>query len=133
MLNRRVTAVLSLVLATAIWGCGAKDEGPARVDVSGTVTYQGNPVPRGFVTFYPDTTKGTTGPTSKAKIVEGRYDTRAEGSSAPISGDLIVEVNGFGPPVPNEEVPAPLFKAYRTDLSLKAESQVFDIEVPAGK
>ncbi len=66
---RRYGCILFLLLA----GCQA--EGPARYDLSGTVTYQGQPVRGGEVHFTPDNAKSNAGPGSYATIRNGRYET----------------------------------------------------------
>ncbi len=124
-----VLFLFALSALSILTGCGSKDDGPARFHVSGTVTYQGQPVPRGTVIFLPDTTKGTKGPASKVQIVDGKYDTRSEGSTAPISGELLVQVNGFGAEVPNEEFPAPLFEMYETTFNMPPKDATFNIDV----
>ena len=52
-------------------------QGTDRFDVSGTVTFNGQPVPAGQVVFSPDLSKGNDGPQGYAEIHGGRYDTRA--------------------------------------------------------
>jgi hypothetical protein len=71
------SALLSCVLAG---GCGP--EGPRRYEVSGTVTYQGSPIPFGTILFVPDSAKGNTGPSGQATIRDGKFDTAAEGVGA---------------------------------------------------
>lgn len=126
------TCSLGVLLLTMLLGCGAP-EGPAKFDVSGNVTYQGKPVPTGTVTFYPNTEKGTSGPTAQAKIVDGKYDTRSEFSKPTIAGNLIIVVDGFEAPRPNEEVPTPLFKPFQMEFEMPAESKILNIDVPSMK
>ncbi|MEX0724864.1 MAG: hypothetical protein WEB58_09355 [Planctomycetaceae bacterium] len=53
------------------FGCG--DDGPPKSSIKGTVTYKGEPVKTGDISFLPDEEKGGI-PTS-APIVEGKYET----------------------------------------------------------
>jgi hypothetical protein len=53
-------------------GCG---QGPSSHTVSGNVTHQGRPVPRGEISFEPDTSQGETGPACVANIINGTYQT----------------------------------------------------------
>lgn len=80
------------VAAMAITACyaGCRHE-PARTIVSGTVTYQGQPVDRGEIRFVP--TKGSTGPVCTADIAGGRY--RADFHGGVIVGTARVEVFAF--------------------------------------
>jgi hypothetical protein len=53
--------IMSMIAGLALLpviGCGPDDGIGKRYPVSGTVTYQGKPVPRGTVTFTPESTEG---------------------------------------------------------------------------
>lgn len=119
-------------------GCGGS-EGPERFDVAGEVTFDGQPVPAGDVTFEPDPTQGNEGPQGFALIRDGRYDTASESGRGVIGGPHTVRVTGW------EEVPAPpdpdnygapptvpaLFPEYTTTANLEADAPTYDIKVPA--
>jgi len=62
------------IVATLV---GCSSEGPERVIVSGTVTYQDQPIESGRIHFLP--TKGTKAPISGAEIVDGNYTVDAKG------------------------------------------------------
>ena len=51
----RMALTAALLVGTS--GCGLGD-GLPRYRVSGTVTYDGKLVPKGFITFTPDTSRG---------------------------------------------------------------------------
>jgi hypothetical protein len=67
--------LVCVVVVTITSGCG--QSGPERVEVSGTVAYQGQPVKEGMIRFIP--TKGTEGPAWGARIVDGKYSARGKG------------------------------------------------------
>ncbi|HWL07423.1 MAG TPA: hypothetical protein VNQ76_03315, partial [Planctomicrobium sp.] len=113
---------LIVILSGLLAGCGAKQDGPQRFSVSGTVTYKGEPIPRGTVTISPNMAKGNEGPVGIAQIINGKYDTNASGAKSPIAGELLIQVDGYGPANPNEEVPTPLFKSYVLEMSLPEKS-----------
>jgi hypothetical protein len=69
MAGRRWTWFLAFLPLVALSGCGSN--GPARAVVVGKVTYQGEPVADGEIRFTP--VKGTTGPLSVVKIVDGQF------------------------------------------------------------
>jgi hypothetical protein len=122
----------SLALAV-IAGCGGEDEGPPRYNLSGTVKYKGQPVPRGMILFRPDVAKGNSGPASEAEIVDGRYDTSKVGTG-PVGGPHEVVILGYdGIAKPEEELPlgAPLFSQYTTtaDLPKSEQGATLDFEV----
>jgi hypothetical protein len=56
-------------------GCGRS--GPERAVLTGTVTYQGEPVKEGLIRFIP--IKGTEGPSWGAHIIDGRYNAYGKG------------------------------------------------------
>lgn len=59
-----------LILAVLFVGCGGGQTGPVRYPVTGTVTFDGNPLPDGDVQFIPADGKG---PTDAGKIVAGKF------------------------------------------------------------
>lgn len=130
MKSARPATAFLLIIAAFLTGCGDRNQGPQRFDISGIVTYKGQPVPRGTVTFSPNMDKGNEGPVAMARIIDGKYDTRSEGAKSPIAGELLVHVEGYGPPVPNEEVPRPLFETYVMEFSMPRENQQLNIDVP---
>lgn len=127
---RRVAVGLSMVLAVAA-GCG-RPSGPSRYDVSGTVTFRGQPVPSGSIVFEPDAARGNSGPVSVMSIVDGRFDSRATRRPGPLSGPLVVRISGYPPPDPSVEVQPPLFPEHTTTVELTASGDVTDLrfEVP---
>jgi hypothetical protein len=85
--------VLLLGLSGLAFGCGGGKR--ATVNVSGTVTFKGKPVPQGFINFMPDLAGGNTGEVKGFPIVDGAYNT-AEGSSPGIyAGANVISISGF--------------------------------------
>jgi hypothetical protein len=81
---QRVSLALSILLclscaltASCFTGCGNRGDGPERAVVSGTVTYNGKPIPEGMVRFVPLQT--STAPVSGTSIVDGKYQCDAHG------------------------------------------------------
>jgi hypothetical protein len=122
-------ALVGCVLAAT--GCG--DAGPRRYQVSGTVTYRDQPVPRGFITFEPDDSRGNQGPGGGSPIVNGKYAT-AEGKG--ISGGpyrvKIVGSDGVPFTENGEQIleGSPLFPPYETTVDFPNESTEKDFIVP---
>lgn len=114
-------------------GCGS-DEGPTRYTVSGVVTYDGAPVPAGFIIFEPDAARGNKGPGGGAEIRDGRFTTpRNKGT---LGGPYIVKIDGFdgvdvesdlGGVDPNGTV---LFARYQITIQLPKEDTAQDFLVP---
>lgn len=74
----------------AVCGCGSSS-GPERVPLSGTVTYQGQPVEKGEIRFLP--IEGTTASPSGATINAGKYEVTARGG-VPV-GKFKVAITAF--------------------------------------
>ncbi len=125
--------IICLVLAGALCllaGCGTS--GPLIYNVHGQVTFQGKPVPKGFIKFLPDPGKGNSGPGGGAEIVNGSYSTPAgkgvQGGAyyVEISGYTGVETSADGETLPDGES---LFPPYRTTVDLPKESTEQNFEV----
>lgn len=112
-------------------GCGPG--GAPQHNVAGTVTFDGQPVPRGSIRFLPDTEKGNTGPGGAAEITNGAFDTAKAGSGT-VGGRHIVIIDGFdGNAQPENELPIgkPLFTEFRTNVDLpKQDATGQDFTVP---
>jgi len=119
-------------LALAPCGCGGGGDGPSRFDVSGSVTFNSQPVPFGRVVFDPDTAAGNKGPQGFAEIRDGSYDTRS--GRGTVGGPHIVRISGFGtdPKTGNEDNPVPaLFPDYQTKVDLPKSEATQDFAVAA--
>lgn len=82
--------VASLLLSI---GCGGRSSDIKKVELKGTVTFDGEKVPNGEIRFYP--TGGTKGPVSGGPIRDGQYTARA-GGGVPV-GEHVVDIRGFRP------------------------------------
>lgn len=126
--------VLSSLLCLVLLGCGGGD-GVNRVHVSGTATFDGQPIVYGHVNFMPDA--GHTAPPGFAEIIDGKYDTAEVNGRGIVEGPHLVRVTAYPSALPEtgedetaetEEVP-PLFVNYELKVDLKAPS--YGIDVPA--
>lgn len=131
----RTPAVLVLATALFVVGCsGGTNDGPARYSLSGTVTFKGEPVPVGYIQFYPDSEKGNKGPGTGADIKDGRFSTPA--GKGVVGGPHVVEITGYdGVPITVEgegELThgTPLFPRYKStaDLAKADGEQNFEVE-----
>jgi len=127
--------LLLSLLASAILLTSCSEKSTGRVDVWGTVTFKGQPVPAGVIVMNPDLSKGNDGPQGMAEIREGRFDTRSLDKGAP-SGAVIFMIDGFdGVSQGDATSGKPLFVGYKTQLNLPKAPSEQNIEVPesAGK
>jgi len=131
-----IAAYLPAIVVLA--GCGGQGD-PHRFDLSGTVCYNGRPVPVGYIEFAPDTTQGNSGPGASADIRDGRYCTLP--GRGTIGGPHFVSVLSFdGKPYPTAQdiqghpivnpMGNPLFKTAVIKADLPMQMAVYDFEVP---
>jgi hypothetical protein len=115
--------VAALALAVgAIAGCS--DDGPKRHRLSGSVTFDGQPIPYGDVLFTPDGAMKNTGPQGIAQIRDGKYDTRAADGKGIGGGPTVIRVTGFTGPG------GKLLCEYEMQVDLPRDSGSHDIHVP---
>lgn len=118
------------VAMVTVAGCG-NDGDPRQIDLSGTVSFGGKPIPAGSIIFEPDSTKGNSGPQGVADIRDGKYDTSATGKGT-VGGAYVVRITGFDRVEESEYAPATaLFDEYRIEVDLPKETSKMDFEVPA--
>jgi hypothetical protein len=118
---RRCLGAAVVLVAALVAGCS--DDGPKRARLSGTVKYDGKPIPYGDIVFTPDGSKKNDGPQGFAKIRDGRYET--EGDKGIGGGPTIIRVTGFSSPdgqghLCEVELPA----------DLPRDGGTYDIDVP---
>lgn len=123
-------AMIATILFLAA-GCSV-EEGPPRYRVSGTVTYQGEPVPTGVIQFTPDASKGSSGPPGFAEIEAGVFDTKLSGKGV-VGGPHRVTVDAFsGENVDPDLLPSGsiLVSNFQQSLDLNVDSEtVVDLEL----
>jgi hypothetical protein len=128
-MSRYVLAVASACLLT---GCGGSDI--ELTDLSGKVTFAGQPVVYGQIEFVPDSGKGHQGPAGTAEIVDGSYSTRSTGRGV-LPGPHLVRITAYEErPVAasdDETAPSsskpPIFSGFTLEKELKEKSQDFDV------
>ncbi|MEW4565209.1 hypothetical protein AB1K70_21980 [Bremerella sp. JC770] len=127
-LHAAATMLLVLVLVTVAGGCGSSSE-VQRYSLSGTVTYQGKPVPNGMISFEP-TEAGLGG--GFAPIRNGKYSTDEDGRGH-LSGVTKVKISGFEATARSsdpEAVPDALFAPIETEIELPQSTDQLDFELP---
>ena len=117
-----------LACLVALIGCGGDD----RIDISGTVIFNGKPVPAGRIYFTPDLSKGHDGPQGYAEILDGAFDTSKEGKG-PRGGPTIVTIHGYdgAKEIDSGSQGNPLFLDYHVSIDLPAATTTQKFEVPA--
>ncbi len=117
-------------------GCGGGDPFN-RQQVSGTVMYEGQPIPRGSIWFEPDASVGRDAPTGFAVVRDGQFETQPDRS--PVAGPHTLRIAGFdgSPPdddewdSPAEYMGEPLFAEYTTTAEIPPPDGRLELEVPS--
>lgn len=146
--------LLPLLAAMALLAGGCGGDELEKLDLSGTATFGGEPIVYGTMTFTPDRSQGHKGgPQGYTEIVNGKYDTAANGEGV-VPGPHSVRVTAYPEPLPepppdaarDESLPPPsgpepLFVGYTIELDLQepkqdivipAEAEGFDLYAPSG-
>jgi hypothetical protein len=93
------------------------------------VTFAGQPVPVGRISFEPDTAAGNSGPAGYGSIVAGRYSTYP--TMGAVKGPQVVRITGFdGKPFGEMTDGKPLFPDHTTSADLPAKPTTIDFDVP---
>ncbi|MEX1039038.1 MAG: hypothetical protein WDZ51_00305 [Pirellulaceae bacterium] len=111
----RVLAYMATTLPL-MWAAGCGEGDDRGYTLTGTVTYQGKPVPGGRIVFEPITAQGNSGPGSVAEIQDGSYRTRR--GKGIVGGPHHVTIFGDDGGMPTEARDNALFPPYRTEVDL---------------
>lgn len=87
-MSRILLPILSIILCSTS-GCGPA--GPERAEVSGIVTFNGQPVEQGAISFFP--APGVIGPEAGGEIKDGKYFLPRR--TGPVVGKNRVELRSF--------------------------------------
>jgi hypothetical protein len=131
--SRKTCLAAWFAALAAVWLTGCGPGGVRRYDLSGSVTYEGKPIPSGMISFDP---VGLNKGGGYAVIVDGKYDTTQHGRGH-LGGEHVVHINGDagkapapGSPEADSFVVKPLFAPYETTMDLSKGKAIVDFDVP---
>lgn len=131
LLTRRAPGALALGLVLiGLAGCTSK---PPMAQLSGTVTFQGKPVPAGWISFTPEAGVGTV---RVCQIKDGVYDSSTEGETGIFPGKNLVKIAGFdGKKIPMWGQGKQIFNPVDDVVEISAGTSTRDFVIPeaAGK
>lgn len=84
--------LLSALCLALMTGCTTK---PKLAQLSGKVTFKGQPVPAGFISFAPDVASGGLGEMRVLQIKDGVYDSSKEREPGLKPGPYFLRIAGF--------------------------------------
>jgi hypothetical protein len=121
-----VAVAIAVALAS---GCSKPPPGPARFPMTGQITFDGKPVPRGTIAFEPDTQAGNSGPGGYGPITDGVFATHPRMGA--VAGPQIVRIAGFDGKATAEMIDGkPLFPEYNTKVEVPEKPATLDFDVP---
>jgi hypothetical protein len=122
-----LTTAVGAALATSGCGSGNKPLG----QLKGKVLFNGKPVPAGYISFTPDSSKGGHGSVKVAQIKDGAYDTAQGSDPGVIPGPTVIRIAGFdGQPVRLFAQGKQIFNPYELHETLAAGENQKDFVVP---
>jgi len=122
---QRFGFVLLLALTVAVCGAGCStSSGPPSYKLSGDITFDNQPIPKGEIVFTPDGSKGNSGPQGVAAIEGGKYDTSKPGGSGIGGGPTKIRVTG-------QTADGKLMCEYEYSEELPKKDSTLEIKVPA--
>ena len=128
--TRTVAMLLIAPVLAAIVGCG-EGAGAGKYQVSGRVTFKGQPLPEGEILFMPDTSAGNEGPASIVYVKDGKYSTQP--GKGLVGGAYKFEVEGFETKAEQDQDGEPvverLFETFVSQHEFDAQDSTFDFEV----
>ncbi|EAQ81268.1 hypothetical protein [Blastopirellula marina] len=116
-----------ITTAVAFCGCGGPTTG---TQIHGHVTYDGQPLEAGSISFEADASKQNSGLAAYAPIVGGEFITNPEFGVS--EGAYVVRVM---PPAvgSGQKSTSPLRDVFVTETTITPETKSYDFEIPAGK
>lgn len=126
MAGRKLLVVA--VFVTVVIGCTSKPKAP---HLSGTVTFKGQPVPAGWISFTPDVGGGASGPVKVFQIKDGVYDSSKEDQPGLFPGGYQVRIAGFdGKKIPLYGQGKQIFNPVDEKFTVPAETTTKDWVIP---
>lgn len=127
---RRVGLFFTIAVVAAADGCGQAKRETAQL--SGKVTFKGQPVPAGFINFLPDVPAGNRGEVKAFEIKDGVYDTAQGSNSGIYPGANKIMISGFTgkPKMPLWPKGEQIFNPINLELTVAAGTNTKDFEVP---
>jgi hypothetical protein len=119
---RRWVGAAVVLASGAIAGCS--DDGGKRYRLSGSATFDGQPIPYGDVLFTPDGSKQNSGPQGIAQIRDGKYDTGGADGKGIAGGPTVIRVTGLTGPG------GKLLCEYELQVDLPRADGTHDVHVP---
>jgi hypothetical protein len=122
---------IAALIALLLNGCGGSPTA-TRYQLSGKVSYGGQPVPAGTIVFEPEGVDVTADNMGQAEIRDGQYKTLPKMGVS--GGPQKVYINGTdGVALEESPLGSPIFSTYSTRIDLPKADSTHDFDVPSLK
>jgi hypothetical protein len=116
-----------LFLLLVLVGCESK---PTLTEISGTVTFKGQPIPAGDVSFTPEVSVAG-GQLQMYMVKDGKYDSTQTPEMGLLPGKYKVRINGYdGKQIPNFYSGKQIFNTVEEQIEITAGKMTKDFVVP---
>src|SRR5712692_2992087 len=123
----RKLLVTAAFVALAV-GCSSK---PKPAQLSGKVTFKGQPVPAGWISFTPDVGAGGLGQVKVLQIKDGVYDSSNEDEPGIYPGQYLIRIAGFdGKKIPFYGQGKQIFNPVDDNLTVPSGTTTKDFIIP---
>jgi hypothetical protein len=127
----RLSAALPCLMALLVLGAGCSKQVKTG-QLSGKVTFKGNPVPAGYISFLPDSSAGNLGKVKVVQIKDGAYNTANETDPGIFPGPTVIRIAGFdGKPQKGFSQGKQIFNPHEIKAALADGTSTMDFTVPA--
>ena len=125
---RHLKYSLLILFGMMLAGCNAQ---PALTEISGTVTFKGQPIPAGDVSFTPEATI-PGGQLRMYLVTNGKYNSADQPGTGLLPGKYKVRINGYdGKKIPMYFSGKQIFNPYELEMEVSAgKSTTLDFTVP---
>lgn len=119
--------IFVLLLLLGLVGCNSK---PKLTEISGTVTFKGQPIPAGDVSFTPDVSV-VGGQLQMYMVKDGKYDSTQTPEMGLLPGKYKVRINGYdGKQIPNYFSGKQIFNPVEEQIEITSGKMTKDFVIP---
>jgi hypothetical protein len=131
----RSACQLAVPAAILALGAGCSGSEAKKVQLSGKVTFKGQPVPAGYISFTPESGKGNPGKEVRVvQIKDGVYDSSQEKDPGVYPGPTIIRIAGFdGKPLPLFPQGKQIFNPHELRETVEGGTKDFDVPAEAAR
>lgn len=124
-----MSRLIVLFFLIGLLGCGPGK--PALTEISGTITFKGEPIPAGDISFTPDVSI-SNGELRMYMVKDGKFNSEETPESGLLPGKYKVRVNGYdGVQIPNFYSGKQIFNAVEMEMDIAPGEKVAkDVVIP---